>query len=56
MEEPRQGTICAAKKASLAKLLPTRDHADIGGARGADAEDFGNNATKQQARKSKKAQ
>ena len=45
----------AAKKAELAKLLPTRDHADIGGRAGAGAEDFGDKADKQQARRNKKS-
>jgi len=44
------------KKPSSQKLIPTRDHADIGGARGAGAEDFSDNATKQKARKNKKSQ
>ena len=45
----------AAKKAELAQQLPTRNHADIGGRAGAGGEDFGDKATKQQARKNKKA-
>ena len=46
----------AAKKTELGKLLPTRDHADIGGARGAGAEDFGDNPTAKKNRKNKKTE
>lgn len=40
----------AAKKAALAKLLPTRDHADLGGTRGAGGANFSDKATQQRAR------
>jgi arylsulfatase A-like enzyme len=45
----------AAKKAELAKYLPDHNHADIGGARGAGEEDFGNDkAAKKAKRQAKK--
>lgn len=47
----------AAKKAELAKFLPTKNHADIGGAPGQGAEDFGDGkAGKKAGNKKKKAE
>jgi len=43
----------ADKKTELAKLLPTKDHADIGGGKGAGAEDFGDKTKKRKAEKGK---
>ena len=53
MKKPRPRPRARRDKAALAKHLPTRDHADLGGTRG--AENSSDKATQQQAHKNKQS-